>query len=148
MTYPLCDGAVVGLVSRYDGVDYTTPNPAVTVSSCYFPTGVRDAYGIPLTGEAISDPNTYADFDFTTLWQIHPLSGMPDLRQASLTTLTPSKGDVDGNGKRTRYDAVLLARHLTGNAPLTDAQKQRADYNNDGTLNSLDTTLILRNLEG
>ncbi len=144
--YPLCDGAVVGLVSAYNGTDYTTPNPGVTVSSCYFWTGVRDAYGIPLSGEAVSDANTYVGFDFTALWQIHPLSGMPDLREASLTVSTPLKGDVDGNGKMTRYDAVLLARHLTGNAPLTDAQKQRADYNGDGILNSLDTTLILRNL--
>lgn len=146
--YPLCDGAVVGLVSRYDGIDYTTPNPAVTVSSCYFWTGVRDAYGIALSGEAVSNPNTYVGFDFTALWQIHPLSGMPDLREASLSTSAPGKGDVDGNGAVTRYDTVLLARHLTGNAPLTDGQKQRADYNGDGILNSLDTTLILRNLAG
>lgn len=143
--YPLCDGAVVGLVSTYNGNDYAAVNPDVTVSSCYSLTGVRDAYGVSLSGASVSDSNTYEGFDFTTLWQIHPVSGMPDLRGASVSVEVTVLGDVDGNGRVTRYDAVLLSRHLTGNSPLTDAQKQRADCNGDGILNSLDVTLILRN---
>lgn len=138
--HPLTDGVIAGLVSPYFG-----ENATITVSDCYTFSGVRDFYGTPLSGVQVSDPATYQGFDFTSVWQINPISGMPNPKESALVVESAPLGDVDGNGKITRYDGVLLSRYLTGNSPLTSAQLQRADYNGDGVWNVLDVTAILRN---
>ncbi len=143
--YPLCDGAIAGIVSPYYGENYSSAPIEPTVSACYFLTGVRDYYGIGLSGEQVFNPATYAGFDFSAVWKIDPVSGLPNLHNGGLTVTSTPLGDVDGNGKVTRYDSVLLTQYLTGNATLTAAQQQRADYDRNGVLNSRDASLILRN---
>ena len=51
---------------------------------------------------------------------------------------------VDGDGTCSIADAVLLAKHLAGNAALADWQT--ADRNGDGSLDARDLTLLLRML--
>ena len=143
--YPLSDGAVAGLVSRYYGDGYDEESASVSVSDCYTLLGLRDGYGVALSGEGMSDPSSYQGFDFSEVWQINPVSGMPNPKGAPISVASTPIGDVDGNGRITRYDGVLLTGYLTGNAPLTAAQIWRADYNGDGTVNSRDAVLILRN---
>ncbi len=143
--YPLADGAIAGIVSAFYGDSIASPDPnAVSVNACYTWTGVRDAYGIPLTGTQVSDPSSYEEFDFLSVWKMDSGSGTPRPQSSALAEASALPGDVDGNGRITRHDGVLLARYLTGNSPLTEAQRQRADLNGDGALNSLDTALILR----
>ncbi len=143
--YPLCDGAIAGIVSPYYGENYPKDPVKPSVTGCYFLTGVRDYYGTALSGTQVSDPATYVGFDFAGVWQIDPVSGMPKLQKSSLFVESTPLGDVDGNGKITRYDAVLLTQYLTGNATLTSAQQKRADYDKNGLLNALDVSAILRN---
>ena len=142
--YSLCDGAIAGLVSPYYGGSYPQKPTKPTVTGCYFLTGVRDYYGIALSGSQVSDPATYLGFDFTAVWKIDPVSGLPNLQTAGLTVESTPLGDVDGNGKVTRYDAILLTQYLTGNATLTSAQQKRADYDKNGVLDSMDASLILQ----
>ncbi len=137
--YPLCDGAVAGLVSPYFG-----ETAAITVTACYALFGVRDAYGVGLSGGQVSDPAVYEGFDFDSVWKIDPISGMPNLKESAFWVESSPLGDVDGNGKITRYDAVLLSQYLTGNASLTQAQLQRADYDGNGVWNAMDISAILR----
>lgn len=143
--YPLSDGAVAGLVSCYYGDGYDEESASVSVSDCYVLSGLRDRYGVSLSGEGMSDLASYPGFDFSEVWQINPVSGMPNPKNAPISVSSTPIGDVDGNGRITRYDGVLLTRYLTGNAPLTPAQIWRADYNGDGTVNARDAALILRN---
>ena len=55
-------------------------------------------------------------------------------------------GDVDGNGTVELNDVVLLNRNLLGLSPLTEAQLQAADFNQDTVIDSGDSLLILRSL--
>jgi len=145
--YPLADGAVAGTVSGYYG-DSIAPGDAfrADVSFCYFRAGSRDSYAIPLTGAALSDPASYESFDFLSVWQMDEASGLPCLRSAVAKTPAPVPGDVDGNGAVTEADGKLLALYLSGNGPLTDPQKLRADLDGDGSLSARDLTLLLRSL--
>ncbi len=52
------------------------------------------------------------------------------------------KGDVNGDGKITSSDYVLVKNHIMGKANLTGTAKEAADYNNDGKITSSDYVLI------
>ncbi len=138
--HPLLDGAVVGL--NTPGFD--SPGQAL-VTQCYFPAGKREFYATPLSGSACQDPASYEGLDFEKVWKTDALSGLP-LLQMSEGVVSCPEGDIDGNGKVTRYDGVLLARYFAGNAPLSAAQLARADFNGDGQINALDAALILRSV--
>lgn len=141
--YPLCGGAIAGLVSPYYGGSYNNPVTPI-VTSCYYGVGAQDWYGTMIS-DGFSTPSTYAGFDFTGVWKIDSVSGLPNLKTSGLVIQSTPLGDVDGNGKVTPYDAELLTQYLTGNAKLTAAQQQRADYDKNGILDSRDASLILRN---
>ncbi len=143
--YPLCDGAIAGLVSAYYGENYPKNPEKPTVTACYYLIGMRDYYGTALSGAQASDPASYVGFDFTSVWKIDPVSGLANLQKAGISVSSTPLGDVDGNGKVTRYDAALLTEFLTGRASLTAAQQKRADYDKNGVLDSKDAALILRN---
>ena len=58
-------------------------------------------------------------------------------------TITSSiKGDVNGDGKVTASDYVLVKNSIMGTYNLTDNQKEKADYNNDGKITASDYVLI------
>ena len=56
------------------------------------------------------------------------------------------RGDLDGDGKITMNDLLLLRMHLNDNVPLTPAQRSAADVNKDGAVNSEDLTLLYDHL--
>ncbi len=138
--YPLLDGAVVGLNTP----DFDSEGVAA-VTQCYFSAGKREFYATPLSGGQLTDPAAYVGLDFETVWKMDEISGLPHLRMGDGVSSCPA-GDIDGNGKVTRYDAVLLSRYFAGNATLTAAQLSRADFNLDGQVNALDSALILRSV--
>lgn len=58
--------------------------------------------------------------------------------------VSPSTGDVNGDGKITSTDARLALRAAVGLEDLSEAVRRIADANGDGKLNSSDARLILR----
>lgn len=136
VAYPLIDGAVIG---------YYDASGGATVTQCYYRAGEREFFATPLSGAGLSDPSAYAGLDFTSVWKTDPTSGLPRLRIEDGVSACP-KGDVDGDGRVTRYDGVMLSQYLTGAAALSDAQRSRADVNGDGTADSRDLMQILRSI--
>lgn len=134
VSYPMSNGAVVGLIWGADS----------TVSQCYYRSGVTEYFAQPIEGAALTDPEAFTGFDFSSVWKIDASVGMPLLRESTADSISYLIGDVDGNGRRTEYDARLLAQYLTGEVILTDAQRSRADMNGDGILSARDAALILR----
>lgn len=57
-------------------------------------------------------------------------------------------GDLDGDGKPTAKDALLVLKAYAGLVELTDAQKKAADFNGDGFFNAKDATAILKAYAG
>lgn len=58
------------------------------------------------------------------------------------------KGDVDGDGKISHMDAVLILNYLAGFIDLTTSQKYSADVDGDGEVKATDARLILNHLKG
>jgi len=140
ITYPLADGAVVGLnAPGADGAE-------ASVRNCYYRAGVTEYFATPVSGAALSDPSSYEGFDFERVWRMDSSTGMPRLRDGTDEVPVLPLGDVDGNGRITGYDARLLAQYLVGRATLSDGQLQRADLNADGRLDAGDVALILRHV--
>lgn len=57
---------------------------------------------------------------------------------------TSASGDVDGNGKLTSNDALMVLQHSVALITLNSDQKKRADMNSDGKINSTDALMILK----
>ena len=137
---PLADGAAVGMSAPF------SETGTVAVSQCYYRAGLREGFASPVSGESLSDPASYAGFDFQQVWRMEESFGIPFLRSAEPAASQPLAGDTDGNGRLTAYDARLLMQYLTARVSLTDGQKSRGDINGDGALNATDVSLILRGL--
>ena len=58
------------------------------------------------------------------------------------------KGDVNGDGKFSSSDAILILRIIAGLMIPTDSQRLAADVNGDGEIGSNDAILILRIVAG
>ena len=52
------------------------------------------------------------------------------------------KGDVNGDGRITSSDYVLIKNYIMGSGTLSENAKQCADYNGDGKITSSDYVLI------
>lgn len=141
--YFVASGAVTGIASPYYGIE---PLGTVSVSHCYVFHGAVDANALALSGVQMANPETFETFDFTSIWQIHPVTGLPDLRQTATTLENLPLGDVNGNGRVTRSDGVLLMKYLSGNCPLTEQQLLRADTDGSGWVDSRDVTVLLQTL--
>ena len=67
---------------------------------------------------------------------------------AAVTTTTAAAaltaGDTDGNGVTEAIDAVMLAKHLSTERLLDDAQAERADMDGDRDISAVDLTLLKR----
>ena len=67
---------------------------------------------------------------------------------AAVTTTTAAAaqtaGDTDGNGVTEAIDAVMLAKHLSTERPLDNAQAERADMDGDRDISAVDLTLLKR----
>ena len=92
--------------------------------------------------------------DIDTAWVAGEHLGVIDygeLKKIKVTPLLPLKGDVDGDGKVTAYDATLAltafsektAGYVDGERTLTPAQEQIADVDGDGELTAFDASMIL-----
>lgn len=57
-------------------------------------------------------------------------------------------GDLDGDGKPTAKDALLVLKAAAGEIKLTDAQAKAADFNGDGVPNAKDALAILKAYAG
>lgn len=58
------------------------------------------------------------------------------------------KGDVNGDGKITNEDLILIQLHLLGYVTLTGDAFIAADINNDGTISAADLAQIQRHILG
>lgn len=145
--YPLADGAVVGMNTPiYE--DYAHPSSAVQVfvENCYYRRGEKEGFATPLSGSQLSEPSSYSGFDFSSVWCMDAGTGLPRLISADGGSASNLKGDVDGNGRLTEYDARFLLQYLTDAVTLSQAQAGRADINGDGQLTAMDVSLILRQI--
>ena len=59
-----------------------------------------------------------------------------------------SKGDVDGDGKITTKDALMIVQAINDLLNLTEDQFMRADLNDDGELSSAEALRILKYVSG
>lgn len=55
-------------------------------------------------------------------------------------------GDVNGDGKVDKQDAMAIMDHLAGTAKLDEDALKRADVNGDGEVSYLDAMTIMDNL--
>jgi hypothetical protein len=58
------------------------------------------------------------------------------------------KGDVNGDGKITHLDAVLILNYLAEKIDLTTSQKYSADVDSNGQIQATDARQILNHLTG
>ena len=87
-----------------------------------------------IAGYAYSTSNDFAiteDFNFISVGEWNPFK-----------VIYP--GDVDGDGKTSSKDSMLIQRSSIGLVKLTDDQVTAADVNKDGKVSSKDALLILR----
>ncbi|MBO4359962.1 MAG: dockerin type I repeat-containing protein, partial [Eubacteriaceae bacterium] len=56
--------------------------------------------------------------------------------------------DLNGDGKITSTDIVILARYLAGSAQLGGAYLIAADINDSGAVNATDIVILARHLAG
>ena len=74
-----------------------------------------------------------------------PPSGIPtNTDNASENAAEYTKGDVNGDGKITTLDALLVLKHIAGKAPLTGPSLTAADINSDGKVETSDAVAILK----
>ncbi len=66
----------------------------------------------------------------------------------SVVAFAAKLGDVDGNGKVTSADALLVLQAAAGNKTLTADQQKKADYNKDGSVSAIDARKILQVVAG
>lgn len=66
----------------------------------------------------------------------------------SVVAFAAKLGDVNGDGKVTASDAVLVLQASAGIKTLTAEQKDRADYNKDGKVSAIDARKILQVVAG
>lgn len=59
-----------------------------------------------------------------------------------------AKGDIDGDGKLTAVDYMLLKRAVLGTITLTEEQEKIADVNGDGKVDAIDYMLLKRAILG
>ena len=133
----VAEGAVVGTCYHY------SDSAEISVENCFYRDGEVEFFAFPVSGAALSDPETYETFDFEQVWVMNLLTGLPALKIVDGLITTSPAGDVDGNGILTAYDARLLGLFLTGEVDLSQLQRTRADINGDGILNARDMALIL-----
>ncbi|QTN31258.1 alpha/beta hydrolase [Akkermansiaceae bacterium] len=70
------------------------------------------------------------------------------LVQVASAQLLPALGDIDNDGVATVRDIAIIAGHFNGTAALTDVQKQIADVNKDGAVNSSDMDELVKEILG
>lgn len=97
-------------------------------------------------------PNKAEDDSYTyefAGWTVTPIAATEDATYIAKYNAIPKAaaikyGDVDGNGKVTSNDAVLVLRAAAKFQTLTADQKTAADVDGTGKVNSNDAVLILR----
>ena len=82
--------------------------------------------------------------DFTPVIKRLGLNGFP--KQTAGPAIL--KGDADGDGSVTEYDALLTLRRAVGLETFTAAQDKAADMDNDGAITAEDAREILRKSAG
>lgn len=129
-------GAIIG---RNNDPDYVA-------EACYYLTGCCEDNGIgtALTEEQLRNAESYAGFDFESIWT---MDGDPDYPYAELVNLTgntPLPGDVNGSGAVDVADAVIVMRASMGLIELTEQEFAAGDINGDGQINITDAVTLLR----
>lgn len=64
----------------------------------------------------------------------------------SLTEITVTKGDLDGDGKTTTADLVALSKYLSGAGTLSEKQFYAADMRDDNRINAADLSVMKQKL--
>ncbi|MBP0966055.1 MAG: dockerin type I repeat-containing protein, partial [Oscillospiraceae bacterium] len=64
----------------------------------------------------------------------------------SLTEITVTKGDLDGDGKTTTADLVALSKYLSGAGTLSEKQFYAADMRDDSRINAADLSAMKQKL--
>ncbi len=118
--------------------------------ACYYLAGCCEDNGVgtALTEEQLRNAESYAGFDFESIWT---MDGDPDYPYAELVNLTGSTiipGDVDGSGTVNVSDAIMALRASMGLLELTNDQFTAADMDGSNTVTVSDAIMILRTAMG
>jgi lysophospholipase L1-like esterase len=89
-------------------------------------------------------------YDRLTEYMNSEISTKPDTEETTEQTETDSQwtlmGDVNGDGKFSLSDLVLLQKYLLGTESLDSDAMERADWNGDGSLDAFDLALLKRGI--
>ena len=66
----------------------------------------------------------------------------------AVSPIAAAKGDINGDGKITSSDAMLLFNHVSGKKLLDSDDKSRADVNGDGSITVADAMKVYNILAG
>jgi len=124
----------------------------VTVSGANAPSGTVTMRR--LTSANITDTNessdtiaittsTLSNFDGSTTLTLPPFS-MTVLSSDGTTQSARTRGDVNGNGSVTAFDASLVLQNVVGATALDTSSRCAADYNANGSVTAFDASLILQ----
>ena len=118
------------------------------VDSCYYldtSCSSASAHGTALTHEELMLAESYAGFDFETVWCILDTTEYPYAELRGLcagSAILP--GDIDESGGVSVADAVLALRGAMGLIELSDRQQLAGDMNSDGVVSVADAVSIMR----
>lgn len=146
-------GSVSGAGDRVGGVAGDKES-SVTVSNCYYYVACcaeGDEYGTALTLAQMTNAESFAGFDFETVWT---MGGNPEYTYPEIAgnihvgnpNTNPELGDINGDGEITTMDALIILRSAIGisDAALTAEQLAAADFNGDGVVDAVDAILLMR----
>ncbi|MBI4983758.1 hypothetical protein HZC32_03880 [Candidatus Woesearchaeota archaeon] len=139
---PSTDEINLFLKGTVSGIQYSSKKWITASDSCNGTDKVNKQYCI------IKGDNSYA------LYAISKCPSGSECKEGACVKSTPAVilGDVDGDNTLTTFDAVLVLRHVVGDATLTPDQQTKANVNsceNGGeALDSFDAVLILRKFVG
>jgi alpha-L-arabinofuranosidase len=91
---------------------------------------------------------TLANFDGSTTLTLPPFSMTVLSSDGTPPMAMRSRGDVNGNGSVTAFDASLVLQDVVGAASLDTSSQCAADYNANGSVTAFDASLILQCVVG
>ena len=90
---------------------------------------------------------TLTNFDGSQVLSLLPFS-MTVLSSDGPQAAARPRGDVNGNGTVSAFDASLVLQYVVGSMTLDVRSQCAADYNGNGTVSAFDASLILQCVVG
>ena len=129
----------------------------VTVGGLNAPSGTvtmsrLGAANITDTNESVNNvtvtTQTLTNFDGSQVLTLPPFSMTVLSSDGSTQQASRIRGDVNGNGSVTAFDASIVLQNVVGSTALDTTSQCAADYNANGSVTAFDASLILQCVVG